>query len=127
MAIVFRARYQPEVNRSRLESLTAGLDPVKGNGLLVLTAQLVAYDDSRYDPNVAVPGKPDDEARLIVIEEAPVSVDLEGLSGQTPAQVQATLAQILDNWSASLQGIAPILLKVRRAAQLIGMRPLPMV
>ena len=83
MANVFRARWKPDINRSALESLIQGFDPATNGGTIVLHAQIVMYDDARYNPAVAVQGKPDDEVELSIMWEEPLMFDLATLAAQS--------------------------------------------
>jgi hypothetical protein len=124
MALVVRARYKPQVNKTSLETTIAGFDP-SGKGLLVLPAQIIAYDDTQYNPSVAIPGNPADEALISVIHEAPIEIDMTALAGKTATQVASILNAALDSWAATVRPALEPMAPVYRALRQVGMRPLP--
>lgn len=125
MANVFRARWKPDLNRSALESLIQGFDPATNGGTIVLHAQIVMYDDARYNPAVAVQGKPDDEVELSIMWEEPLMFDLATLAAMTQPNVTAFLTKALDNWAQTIKPAGAGLVRIRRAMRNVGLRAIP--
>ena len=122
MAIKRAARIRPTANP--LQTIIEGFDPASASGTLVLYGQIVAYDDTQYNPATAVPGRPDDEAWLDVLYEEPLKLDYGVLAQKTPTEALAIIRKALADWANSLKPATPGLAAVGRISRQIGMIPI---
>lgn len=132
MAIKGAARWKPDSYRTTLEATVLGLnptgettDPETGEttqtgtpeGTVVMTAQLVAYDDTQLTGQNYQAGHPDTERKLVVLYEETVMKSLGGFASMTQAEAAAEWATALQAFSARVAPAGPALVKAIRAAR----------
>lgn len=124
MAIKGAVRWKPDVYKSSLEATVLGLNasPDGGGaptGTVVMTAQLVAYDDVDFGAgNPYRPGHRDTEDKLVILYEEPVMKALEVFAAMTAAQAQAEWEASLTAFRDRVLPAGPTLVKAIRAARL---------
>lgn len=119
MTLVMKARYKPRPGTEKPDAMIAGFDP-SVKGLLVLTGQIIAFDDSEV-ANALNP----EESNVFVIHEAPIMLDAQVLSQANDTDIAKMLASALDEWAAAVSlGLEPIA-PVYRVASTIGLRDVP--
>jgi hypothetical protein len=105
MAIKGAVRYKPSVNSS-LEATVAGLDTTATppSGIVVVTAQLVAYDDTKVGiaGNPYVPGDPATEKFVKVVYQDAIQMSLEAFDGLSMVAAQALWTTALTNWKNTI-------------------------
>ena len=111
MALKGAVRYCPTVNSS-LETTIAGLDASVDppTGTIVMTAQLVAYDDTKVGVagNPYVPGDPNTEKFIFVVYQTPISLELSAFDGLTLSQSAALWSAALASFKASIPAQAAL-------------------
>ena len=122
MAQVRGVRIRPTIDP--LQETVEGFDPASASGTLVLYGQIVAYDDTQYNPATAVPGRPDDEAWLDVLYEAPLKFDLAALAGKTQDEVLTIIREALIDWATSVNPATQELATVRQISRQLGIIPM---
>lgn len=97
MALTGGARWRPDPYRGTLSTTVQWRDKEAGDGLVIMTAELVAYDDSDFTaPGAYQPGAPETERKLIILDQQPVGKELLALAEMSQQEKDA-------EWEAALQ------------------------
>lgn len=94
MATGIAIRWRPAAYRSTTETIlmpgNPEADPPTG-GQRVQTLQLVVYDDTKLGTtgNPYRPGAPETEQHLAIVDEVPISMEVDAFAGLTAAQSTA--------------------------------------
>lgn len=124
MAIKGAVRWKPDTYRTSLEATVLELDPAPEGGgppegTVVMTAQLVAYDDTSFGAgNAYRPGHRDTEDKLVILYEEPVTKALAPFKAMTAQEAQAEWATALEAFRDRVLPAGSTLVKAIRAARL---------
>jgi hypothetical protein len=119
MAIIDRARFKPDMNRSTLEAVIGGLRPdtTPPSGMVYLPVQIVTWQDTDLPVASYRPGDPATEQHITTVIEDVLSMSLQGFNGMTAAQVDTDLAARLDAWATTVAPAVALARRVIRAAK----------
>ena len=121
MAIKGACRWKPDIYKTSLETTVANLDPTATppTGSVVMTAQLVGYDDTKIGAgNPYAPGASGVEQFITVLYEEPITKELSAFEVMSQAQATAEWAAALDAFKTRVLPAGPLLLKAIRAAKI---------
>lgn len=124
MALAYKTRYKPDINLDTTISANVAADGSAGTVMFVV--QCVQYDTISFPTAGSyVPGLPDTETKLTIVDQDVLSFELSTLTGLTAAQKTAFFKTALNNWAASKKPQWLAIAPVRAAALAVPPQDIP--
>jgi hypothetical protein len=111
MALAYKTRYKPDINLDKAVSANVADDV--SSGTVMFEVQCVQYDTASFPTGGSyVPGHPDTETKLTIVDQDVLSFELAAIAGLSAAQKTAFFKAALNAWAAQKKpqwlAIAPI-------------------